>query len=660
MSRAQQVVGSDTREAKHQLLVDRAVSRDCETRKTNLCTVVDCLGEGGFGFVTKCLNVKTGEMEAVKINKKDPELLQQAKKEIDILRQLQCLDPDTCNIIKWNGDFCYQDNICLSFELLDQSLYHYIVDREEGLSMADIRPVIQQVATALYHLNSIGIVHGDIKPDNIMVVDRKQQPLKVKLIDFGLAYQVNGESGDSVPAPAYTAPEILLGIACTEAIDMWSLGIVAVEIATARSLFPAEDEYDVLRLIVEYHGQPSDELLDRGENTENFFTKQTSSMKLDDLPKFIDHGWTQCLFMDLVKKMMQVDGNKRIKPLEVLQHPFLTESLHPSPPAATDRISSGAVPDVILESSCDQLAEPENITCRVESPTASPVTVLEENSGVVPSETNDEYRGFFGSLAKWIRETCQHIFPCIGSQRSSSYQVDTENRENSFPKSPPIVTYTETDSDGVKPEVSQQTLSDQLADPENNTCRVESTRASQAAESKSTGGFHSETRAKKKGFFRSLPKCIRDSSRHIFPCDRSHWSSQCQQDRDNIPCKIENPATSLAAVPEKNTGSVQSETSAKNKGFFRRFPKWIRDTCWHIFPFVSSQQSSWCQVNTDNISTRAESTTASPAAVSKNSGDIQLETSVKNKGLFRRLAKWITDTCCHILLRVSNQRSSRC
>lgn len=47
-----------------------------------------------------------------------------------------------------------------------------------------------QLTTALTHLESVGIIQADIKPDNIMIVDRRQQPLKVKLIDFGISRRV--------------------------------------------------------------------------------------------------------------------------------------------------------------------------------------------------------------------------------------------------------------------------------------------------------------------------------------------------------------------------------------------------------------------------------------------------------------------------------------
>lgn len=61
-----------------------------------------------------------------------------------------------------------------------------------------------QLTTALAHLESAGIIHADIKPENIMVVDRRQLPLKVKLIDFGMASHVAAVApGSCVPSLWY-------------------------------------------------------------------------------------------------------------------------------------------------------------------------------------------------------------------------------------------------------------------------------------------------------------------------------------------------------------------------------------------------------------------------------------------------------------------------
>uniref|UniRef100_A0A8P4GJW6 Protein kinase domain-containing protein n=1 Tax=Dicentrarchus labrax TaxID=13489 RepID=A0A8P4GJW6_DICLA len=293
------------------------------------------LGEGGFGFVTKCHNLVTDEMEAIKVNKNLPSVFHQARAEIAILKRLQCLDPDTCNIVKWNGYFFDRDHICLNFELLDQSLYSYMVGRDfRGLSMAELRPILFQLATTLSHLRSMDIVHADLKPDNVMLVDSKKQPLKVKLIDFGLARPVSAvEPGVCVQTTWYRAPEVMLHLPFDEAIDMWSLGLVAAELATGSPLYPGDTDYDVLRFILETQGQPADDVLDRGMGTEYYFREQRHGQQRWTFksPEH-DHQTEQRLLVDLIKRMLELDPEQRIKPLEVLQHPFFAQSPPQSSP----------------------------------------------------------------------------------------------------------------------------------------------------------------------------------------------------------------------------------------------------------------------------------------------------------------------------------------
>uniref|UniRef100_A0A669EUV0 Protein kinase domain-containing protein n=1 Tax=Oreochromis niloticus TaxID=8128 RepID=A0A669EUV0_ORENI len=218
------------------------------------------------------------QIVAIKVNKSDPEILQQAKQEIFILEQLQRLDPDRCNIVEWNGYFLDGERICLNFELLDQSLWDYIGGwNNQGLPIRELRPILHQIANALFHLGSVGIVHADLKPANIMVVNRHESPIKVKLIDFGLACNTSAViTGDRVGTVGYS-------------IDMWALGLVAL--ATGVPLYPGEDDYDVLKFIIETQGQ-------RGP----------------------ENG--QPLFVRLIKQMLALDANQRITPSEVLKHPF--------------------------------------------------------------------------------------------------------------------------------------------------------------------------------------------------------------------------------------------------------------------------------------------------------------------------------------------------
>lgn len=384
--------------------------------------VLDLLGEGAFGYVTKCFRIETCEVEAVKINKKFPGLPVQQKAEVAILEQLRGLDPDTSAIIKWNESFTYQDHVCISFQLLDQDLREYVEDRGEGLLIPEMKSVVGQVAAALQHLSSLRIVHADVRPENIMVVDRRQQPIRVRLIDFGLAFRV----GDHplLQAPGYRAPEVLLGIQpLTEAIDMWSVGATLVEVATACNIFGLEEEYDELSQIIQCHGQPSDELLDRGKETPSYFCEQNNSeqrwrfktaeeyeeetgfqtqtfasIRLDDVPNIMAHGdlQDQNLLVNLLKRMLQLDQDERITPVEVLQHPFLADNLPQSALVSSAEEAALSLPDADEHWSDFRLASSRR-------PGAQP----ERNT----SEASSERPDLFDRLVRLLRETVHRFFP---------------------------------------------------------------------------------------------------------------------------------------------------------------------------------------------------------------------------------------------------------
>uniref|UniRef100_A0A3P8QYC0 Protein kinase domain-containing protein n=1 Tax=Astatotilapia calliptera TaxID=8154 RepID=A0A3P8QYC0_ASTCA len=294
------------------------------------------LGEGGFGIVAKCRDTKTNRAVAIKVNRNHPDTLQQAKLEIFILEQLRRLDPDAANIVKWNGFFHDGERVCLNFEILDQCLWDYIRDRKnQGLPISEVRPILHQLTNALSHLGSVGIVHADLKSRNIMVVNRHESPIKVKLIDFGLACPASAVMpGDRVGTVGYSAPEVMLGIPYNEAADMWSLGLVAVELGTGVPLYPGRNYYDVLKFIIQTQGQPPDHVLDSG-------TRYMKLTRLDDLEQVMVFGRGpengQRLFVSLIKGMLALDANQRITPSEVLRHPFFNRKSSPCTNMSVER-----------------------------------------------------------------------------------------------------------------------------------------------------------------------------------------------------------------------------------------------------------------------------------------------------------------------------------
>ncbi|KAK6034984.1 hypothetical protein COOONC_27511 [Cooperia oncophora] len=72
--------------------------------------------------------------------------------------------------------------------MLEQNLYDFLKQNKfTPLPLNSIRPIVQQVLTALLKLKSLGLIHADLKPENIMLVDPTNQPFRVKVIDFGSA-----------------------------------------------------------------------------------------------------------------------------------------------------------------------------------------------------------------------------------------------------------------------------------------------------------------------------------------------------------------------------------------------------------------------------------------------------------------------------------------
>jgi homeodomain interacting protein kinase len=117
--------------------------------------------------------------------------------------------------------------------MLEQNLYDFLKQNKfSPLPLKYIRPILQQVLTALlklkvstaevYHMTSItsvvclqqlGLIHADLKPENIMLVDPVRQPYRVKVIDFGSASHVSKAVCNTyLQSRYYRAPEIILGM----------------------------------------------------------------------------------------------------------------------------------------------------------------------------------------------------------------------------------------------------------------------------------------------------------------------------------------------------------------------------------------------------------------------------------------------------------------
>ncbi|OXU20762.1 hypothetical protein TSAR_001423 [Trichomalopsis sarcophagae] len=246
---------------------------------TNQYEVLEFLGRGTFGQVVKCWKKGTNEIVAIKILKNHPSYARQGQIEVSILSRLSQENADEFNFVRAYECFQHKSHTCLVFEMLEQNLYDFLKQNKfSPLPLKYIRPILQQVLTALLKLKQLGLIHADLKPENIMLVDPVRQPYRVKVIDFGSASHVSKAVCNTyLQSRYYRAPEIILGLPFCEAIDMWSLGCVVAELFLGWPLYPGSSEYDQIRYISQTQGLPTEHMLNNASKTTKFFYRDIDS-----------------------------------------------------------------------------------------------------------------------------------------------------------------------------------------------------------------------------------------------------------------------------------------------------------------------------------------------------------------------------------------------
>lgn len=184
------------------------------------------IGKGSFAEVRTAEHKITKHKFAVKILKKSQmteKQLEQARTEIETLRICQHQ-----NIMRLYEVFENADNIYLVLEYLaGGNLYNYAKERHYDIKEEKSKKFIKSIATALNYMHKYGIIHRDIKPDNVVLASLSEHS-GVKIVDFGLAkiLEPNELASEPVGTLCYAAPEILLGSKYDKKVDLWSLGVL--------------------------------------------------------------------------------------------------------------------------------------------------------------------------------------------------------------------------------------------------------------------------------------------------------------------------------------------------------------------------------------------------------------------------------------------------
>lgn len=255
---------------------------------------VKTIGEGHFGKVLMAKDRRTREKFAVKVIKKDTtELRSQTliQRELDILRMV-----NHQNIVRLYDLFDTEDRLYFVLEYMaGGALYEVLSSKDIQFTEEKASYIAKDILHGLVYLHDKGIVHRDVKPENILTTARTW-PFTSKLADFGLSNFLDAGALESkVGTPYFCAREVVTNESYGSKADLWSLGVVAYEMLSGRKPFEGSHTKSVLYAILD------------GRYT--FPAKQWQYISVEA--------------RDFISRLICIDVNKRLSAREALQHPWI-------------------------------------------------------------------------------------------------------------------------------------------------------------------------------------------------------------------------------------------------------------------------------------------------------------------------------------------------
>ncbi len=223
-------------------------------------TIVEKIGEGGFGLVYKAKQTNTGQLVAIKVLKTTQEVDEQKKAhqkarfERETQLGAQISHPHIVQLL--DKGYTETGEPFAVFEYISgQTLKDYII-RQGSLNAAETGELMGQVLDALASAHEQGIVHRDLKPQNLMVTQTGAKN-NIKILDFGIGaftqeyrtkdYKSLTLTKEMVGTPSYSAPEQLRGEPPTVKSDMYAWGLILIECLTGRTVMEGDSIAEIFQ-----------------------------------------------------------------------------------------------------------------------------------------------------------------------------------------------------------------------------------------------------------------------------------------------------------------------------------------------------------------------------------------------------------------------------
>jgi len=252
------------------------------------------IGEGTFGEVFGGLDIRS--LEKVAIKKMD---LTENYEE-DLITEVDMMDTlKHPNIVRYISSFKVENELWVVMEFMGGGSLTDILELHKHLEIKEeyIARVMLESLKALEYIHSLHRIHRDIKSDNILLDTNGA----VKLADFGYTVQLTeakNKRNTTIGTPYWEAPEVITGDLYDAKVDVWSLGVMALEMAEGEPPYMDLPPLTALRLIV-----------------------------VDGIPPLSDKFSKQ--LRDFVACCLEIKTTLRATTQELLRHPFLLQACPP-------------------------------------------------------------------------------------------------------------------------------------------------------------------------------------------------------------------------------------------------------------------------------------------------------------------------------------------
>jgi serine/threonine protein kinase len=214
--------------------------------------IIEEIGQGGMGTVYKAYDSKIREVVALKLLKpeiaSDLEVIERFRNEIKLARQVS--HRHVCRMYDLGEEWL---TIYISMEYVPGEDLKSFIRRSGHLNEAKAVGLAKQIAAGLAEAHRIGVIHRDLKPQNIMI-DRDGN---AKIMDFGIARSLHTRSvtgtGVIIGTPEYMAPEQAEGRDVDHRVDIYALGAILFEMVTGRVPFEGATP---LSIVLKHRSEP--------------------------------------------------------------------------------------------------------------------------------------------------------------------------------------------------------------------------------------------------------------------------------------------------------------------------------------------------------------------------------------------------------------------